>query len=239
MKAIDNLYDFTSKRVKKLQADINSLLEHITTVNADIAQKEEIEKKLSDEIKSKQQKVADLALIETKRDTAVAELANINAEIAKLEAQAEAKKRHLLVFEAFEGYVQSTSLEKMEEFIGTMPKLMEDVKIGTYSPNVIRNYIFERLTGGTLKVLKCLSCGVTFYVNKPADSGDYHCPICWISSKVVVEKNEVDILRTTLAIAEPKNVRYSTAILVKSPPTKVTTVSDATGEPGNIGKKIE
>jgi DNA-directed RNA polymerase subunit RPC12/RpoP len=126
----------------------------------------------------------------------------------------------------------------MEEFITSMPKLLEDAKIGTYSLKLIRAHIFEELSGGTLRVLKCGTCGARFFVDKPADATGYRCPACGIREKVFVDKDEVDILKTTVALAEPKNVTYSTTILVKSPPAKVTTVSDATGEPGSIGKKI-
>jgi len=217
MKAIDNLYDFTSKRVKKLQADINSLLEYQANINTDISQKEEVKKKLSDEIESKQQKVADLASIEAKRDAAIAKLADVNAEIAKLDAQAEAKKQHLAVCEAIEGYIQSTSLEKQGKFIAMLPKLLEEVKQREYSKNFIRAYIFKELTGGTLRVLQCVSCGARFFVDKPAEATGYLCPVCGIREKVFVDKDEVDILIAALANTKSMNVVYGTKIQLMPP----------------------
>ncbi len=231
-------YDYMFKLVKNLEADHKSRSDYLTALNTNISEKQVKDQNLTQTIESKQQKVADLTLIEAKRDAAAIELANLDAELADLGAQAKAKRQHLAVLEALEAYVKSTSLEKQEEFIAAIPKLLEEVKQGKYSQNVIRAYIFKELTGGTLRVLKCGTCSARFFVDKPAGDTGYHCPVCGTILGIEVDKNEIDILKATLAHAEPKSITYSTGVQVKPSSVKVPTVSDATGKPGGIGKKI-
>lgn len=222
-------YDHMFKLVKNLEADYKSRSDELKTLNITIPQKQAEVQTLTQEVESKQQKVADLTLLETKRDA-------IAAELAKLETQANDKRQHRAVLEALEGYIQSASLEKLKPFIAVMPQLLEEVKQGTYSPDFIRAYIFEKLTGGTLKVLKCKPCDAQFSVDKPADAIGYHCPICGVSYGIIVDKDEVGILKAMLALTEPKSITYSTVVQIKPPSAKIPSESDTTGKPGSNAK---
>ncbi len=90
--------------------------------------------------------------------------------------------------------------------MAALPHLLEDVKRGKHSPNVIRAYIFERLIGGTMKVQKCGSCGNKFYSYEPAGTMGYYCPVCSTSIGITVDKDEIEILKVALAGTEPNSI---------------------------------
>ncbi len=111
--------------------------------------------------------------------------------------------------------VQSVPLAGLETLQESFPKLLEAARVGqSYSPKVLRDHMLRELTRGTLQVLRCSSCGMRFTVDKPANSGGYHCPNCLYSSQVVVDKNEIEIIKAAL----PESKIGSVEITMITPP---------------------
>ncbi len=191
----------TSQSLEKLKADHKQFSEKVAALTAAIVEKQEIDQNLDQTIASKQKNVADLTSLEEKRAATVTELADFNL-------QTKEKKRQLMILDAMQGYLESSSTEKLEIMIAALPALVEEVKKGNHTPDLVRAYIFEKLTGGTLKVLKCGSCGTKFFADKPAMPIGYGCPICHNSYSIIVDTSETDILKATLAATEPRHIIY-------------------------------
>jgi uncharacterized protein (DUF3084 family) len=194
---LQSIMQTTQFNVQFLKQDENGLLNNVSLLKETVSKNELIIKNQDKEIKTKQAKVADLTVIESKR-------ADIVKEIADLDIKADSKKKHLMILESFEGYVQSTSLDQQEQFIATLPQLLKEVQQKNNSPELIRASIFQRLTGGTMRSLKCGSCNAEFAVDKPAVHSGYHCPACGISYSITEAKDEPAILKEFFTMTEPK-----------------------------------
>lgn len=186
------------QQLNVLNKDCKSLLAQQEELKSILAEKQALDDTLTQKINVKQQKVTDLALLETKRD-------NITAEVGVLNAQYEEKAEHLAVLEAFEGFVQCESMEDMEKFVKMLPDLINEAKKGKYSSELLRAYILKELIGANPRVMKCGHCGTKFYVDKePPNLIGYHCPFCDSSFSISEDKNELDILRAALSVPVTK-----------------------------------
>jgi hypothetical protein len=195
---ISTKYNQIHDNVKTLESDRKLLSDQVADLKTTIVDKRVLDQKLTQIIDTKRKKIADLDVLESKRD-------KIALEAVDLDSEYQAKKKHLWLLGAFEGFIQSTSLEKQELFIATLPDLLNEVKQGKCSPELIHAFILEKLTGGNLKVLKCGACDAKFYVNKiPSVNIGYYCPACGTSYGITVDKDESDILKSTLARITPK-----------------------------------
>lgn len=201
----------------------------LAKLNTAISGKQMLDHSLDKVIASKQQKVADLTQLESKRAIAVDEL-------AKLETQANRRSRQLVILDALEGYMQSTSLEKQAQFVAVLPQLLEGAKQRNYSPDFLRAYMFGQLTGGTLKVLRCGPCTARFSVNKPPGITGYRCPVCEARYGVTVDKDEIAILGEVFALTEPKIKGPVMPAFVKASPVKPSPPDTANQSPGNPPK---
>ena len=126
------------------------------------------------------------------------------ASLSEIEAKVHHEKERWEVFASFLGLVKSASLTELEKFAKVLPGLLSEVKHGKYSPELLRKMILKELSGGTLQVLKCMSCGARFVVNKPPEPIGYECPRCRISHAVVVDKDELEILKAALKEEAPQ-----------------------------------
>jgi rubrerythrin/predicted transcriptional regulator len=183
---LQSIMQTTEFNIQVLKQDENALSSKVSYLKATVSKNELIIKNQNQEIKTKQDKIADLAALESKRNDAADELATLNV-------KAEAKKKQLMILEAFEGYMQSTDLDKQEKFVAVLPQILEGAKQRKTSPDFLRGYILKELTGGTMEILKCTTCGVRFSTDKPAGFLGYQCPVCGVH-ECTLDKDEVKIL---------------------------------------------
>jgi hypothetical protein len=103
-----------------------------------------------------------------------------------------------------------------------LPKLLEEVQDGTYSPEFLKSFILKELAGPTLQVLKCVTCQAHFDVDKPPPVGGYQCPMGGFGHSVVVDKDALALLKAALANAKPQTIILSQTItpVSKSPEPK-------------------
>ena len=148
---------------------------------------------LSDDIKAKEQKVADLEELESKHNSILDSLSQIEAKVNR-------QKNRWEVFESLLGLVQSSSLTELEKFAAILPHLLKEVKQGKYSSELLTKMILKELTGDKLQLLKCTSCQAKFSVDKASKLGGYHCPICGLSHQIVVDQDALAILKKALAV---------------------------------------
>ncbi|MFB0556664.1 MAG: hypothetical protein ACETVW_02275 [Dehalococcoidia bacterium] len=180
-----------------IQSQIGSLTKKMDELEQGIAAREAYDSALTDEIKAKEQKVSDLSQLEAERDALAVSVSKTKAELSHENAR-------LQVFDSFLGFVSSSSIVELEQFVAALPALLDQVKQGQYSPELLRAFIVSKLTGDTLQVLKCPSCGVRFGVDQPPMSyGGYHCPCCY-STSVVTDQQELAILKEALARVKPQ-----------------------------------
>ena len=154
---------------------------------------------LTEDVQSKKEIVSDLSDLEKKHDA-------VAAAVKEMEARLKREKRLLDITESFIGLVQSapSSLAELEKFAAALPGLIDQAKQAKYSPNLLKAHVLEKLTGGTLQVLKCQSCGAGFSVDKPPVVYGYHCPCCGSSSQIVTDKEELTVLKEALATVKPQ-----------------------------------
>ena len=176
----------TRVRVEALQKKEDAL-------EADNREKEARRDLLASELDTLQQKAADLQEVEKQAETASARLAEIRSEIQAAGTRWE-------IFEGLLGFIGSTSLTDIEAFLRFAPRLVEEAKKGTYSPDALKRAVLDGLTGGMLKSLVCDSCGAKFDVDSPPKTfSDYECPACHRSYSVKVDRDALQILRPALA----------------------------------------
>lgn len=185
--------EFNVQVLKQVENDLSS---KVSGLKDAVSKNELILKNQDQEIKTKQNKIVDLTALESKRNGAAAELATINV-------KAETKKKQIMILEAFEGYVQSTDLDKQEKFVAVLPQVLDGAKQRKTNPALIRAHILNNLTGGTLAVFKCAHCGARFSSDKPGGLLGYQCPSCGVH-ECTLDKDEAKILCELFSLAEPK-----------------------------------
>ncbi len=169
---------------------------------------------LENEIKTKEQKVSDFSVLESKRE----KLLN---DISEMEGRVNKEKKRWQVFEGFLGMVQASSKEELKKSIEILPALLEELDEKKYSPEFLKDLILKELAGPTLQVWRCNECQARFWIDKPLPSGELQCPNGGWPHKVVIDKDASEILNEAL----PKS-KYKIGIGVtatspsaKQPPT--------------------
>jgi DNA-directed RNA polymerase subunit RPC12/RpoP len=154
---------------------------------------------LSSEIKTKKEQLSDLAQLEVKRNTVSASLAETEEKLAQRRKQQD-------VLDSFVGLVDHPSFEELEKFAGSVPYLIKQAEEWREPPQLLMDYVFEKITARKLKTLRCNSCYATFAVDKlPKDSSGYHCPVC--SSILVKEMYTDESAIMKEALAQPRVYR--------------------------------
>ncbi|MFB0557269.1 MAG: hypothetical protein ACETVW_05385, partial [Dehalococcoidia bacterium] len=206
------------EELEHVETELVSLTNKKTQLEQDIAEREAHNNALAGEIEAKQQKVSDLSQLEAKRD-------DLALSISETEAKLSNDKSRLQIFDSFLGFVSSSSIGELEKFVGVLPTLLDSVKQGQYTPELLRAYILGTLTGDSLKVLKCTSCGARFSVDMPPSSLGYYCPKCNLSHGVMTDQEETAILKEALAKLKPK-------VIIVQPVTKQPKPSQTDGNKG-------
>lgn len=175
----------------QIQSAIGSLAEKKAKLEQEANELEGHQDILSDDIKAKEQKVGHLKELESKHDTVLASLSEIQAKLDQ-------EKERWEVFESFLGLVNSGALAELEKFAEELPSLLKEVKQGKYSPELLTKFILRELIGDTLQLLRCTFCQVKFTVDKPSKLGSYQCPNCGLSHTVTTDKDALAILKMEL-----------------------------------------
>ena len=187
------------KILEDTQNEVSSLTKKKASLEHEIANLQAHNQQLIKDVQSKEEMVGDLGDLQKKHSV-------VAAAITEMEARLEREKRRLDITESFIGLVQSapSSLAGLEEFATALPGLIDQVKQGKYSPNLLKAHVLEKLTGGALQVMKCKSCGAGFSVDKPPVAYGYHCPCCSSSSQVITDKEGLAILKEAMSKLKPQ-----------------------------------
>jgi rubrerythrin len=198
------------KILEDTQNEVSLLTKKKASLEHEIAKLQARNQQLTTDVHTKEEIVSDLGDLKKK-------YAVVAAAITEMEARLEKEKRRLDITESFIGLVQSapSSLADLEKFATALPDLIDQVKQEKYSPNLLKAYVLENLTGGALKVLRCESCGARFSVDKPPVVYGYHCPSCGSSSQVITDKEELAVLKEALVTVRPQVV--ATQVIQKHP----------------------
>ena len=198
-----------------MKGEVSLLGEKKANLEHEISELEDYKGSLEDDIKSREHKVSDLGELELKRSELFQSLSEIEAKVKKDE-------RRWKIFESFLGFIQSSSpLPQLENFIEVLPGLLDSMKHGKYSPELLRRHILQQLAGPELQLLKCTSCQARINIDKPPNKlGDYYCPSCGFSHTVVVDKDALGILKAMLSLPKQVTVTQSITPIIKPPKTK-------------------
>jgi hypothetical protein len=102
------------------------------------------------------------------------------------------------------GFIEPSSFHEIDIFVRQLPALLVDARQKRYSPQLLRDFILEKLDGGKLRLLMCTSCKAKLFVDKsPKYSLVSVCPVC-VSGVLEVAKDEAKILKTALNAGKPK-----------------------------------
>ena len=176
----------------KVKNEVSQLSNKQTEIEHKIASLESHKVVLNQEIKLLEEMTGDLEKRKAEYDAVMASLSEIEERLTK-------ENKRLQIFDSFLGFVKSSAIEKLEEFAPNLPDFIDDAKAGNHSPKLIRNMLIQKLTGGTLQVLKCDSCGVKFVVDKkPVVTKNGYCPLCGMDYHVKVDRDALEILKTEL-----------------------------------------
>jgi predicted nuclease with TOPRIM domain len=170
---------------------------------------------VADDIKAEEVIVSNLKEIEWKYEELLHNLAQVEAKVNR-------DKKRWEVFEGFLGLVQSSSMAELQKSTRTLPKLLEVVQEGNYSPEFLKGFILKDLVGSAFQVMKCRSCDARFYIDKPPPVGGYQCPMGGFGHSVAVDKDALAVLQVALANAKPRAIILSQTItpVSKSPEPK-------------------
>jgi len=189
----------------QLQKDAKALNDNKIVLEQDIIVMEKYKQDLSGEIQALEKKTSDLKELEAKHHS-------LSADIAEMEVRINSSQTQLDVLQSFLGFIEPSSFAQIDKFVSQLPDLLADVRQKNYSPELLRNYILETLTGGTLRTLMCTSCNTRFTVDKPSKSPlGYYCPVCWCSLTKIVQ-HEVTILKAALPKEQPQNGSQSQGV---------------------------
>jgi hypothetical protein len=171
----------------------------------EISKLEIYEDSLKKEIQQKELKVSDLKEVESKRDSII-------KEIAELEVRVKYDQRRWDIYQGFLGLVQSTSKVELEKSARTLPSIIESLPENTSVENLefYKNYVVQDLTGGKLPfLLKCRTCGASIITDTTKPTGRYQCPngepFPASPHDVIVEKNPLAMLKVALSPETPKH----------------------------------
>lgn len=180
----------------QVRNDVVSLAGQKDLLQRTIDRMQETKEELGSEIEALEKKTSDLKEMEAKYN-------ELSANIIALEKEIGCHKNQIEMLNGFLGFVEPSSYSEIEKFVTILPALLDDAKQKRYSPELLRDYILETLSGRTLRVLMCTSCNARFAVDKPSKySLGYCCPAC-SSSLVKVVKDEGDVLKAGLAEQPP------------------------------------
>lgn len=181
----------------QLQKDAKALNDNKIVLEQDIIVMEKHKQDLSGEIEALEKKTFDLKELEVKHHS-------LSADIAEMEVRINSSQTQLDVLQSFLGFIEPSSFAQIDNFASQLPHLLADVRQENYSPELLRNYILETLSGGTLRTLMCTVCNTRFTVDKPSKySLGYYCPVCF-GSLIKVVQDEVTILKAALPKEQPK-----------------------------------
>jgi len=181
----------------QLQKDAKALNDNKIVLEQDIIVMENHKQDLSGEIEALEKKTSDLKELEAKHHS-------LSADIAEMAVRINSSQTQLDVLQSFLGFIEPSSFAQIDNFVSQLPHLLADVRQKNYSPELLRNYILETLSGGTLRTLMCTVCNTRFTVDKPSKySLGYYCPVCF-GSLIKVVQDEVTILKAALPKEQPK-----------------------------------
>ncbi len=176
----------------KVQAEVAQLEGGKVSLGQLLTKMEEHKRDLSGHIKALENKLSNLGEVEVRHDRASKELAEMETKTASHQAELE-------VLRAFVRFIEPSSLAEIDQFGKMMPGLIALAKEKGYSPQFMRDFVLQTMTGKTLRIDKCQVCNATFTVDKPPASLHSHrCPAC-SSSLVDAVKDEADIIKAALA----------------------------------------
>jgi predicted transcriptional regulator len=168
-------------------------------------------KSLAGDIKTEEEKVSNLKELKRKYEELLHDLAEVEARVNR-------DKKRWEVFEGFLGLVQSSSMAELQKSVMILPKLLEEVQEGTYSPEFLKGFILKELAGPTFQVLKCVTCQAHFYIDKPPPVGGYQCPIGGFGHSVVVDKDALALLKAALSPSKQQPIVLQSKISISKPP---------------------
>lgn len=189
----------------KVKNEVSQLSNKQTEIEHKIANLESHKASLTEEIKLLEETTGGLEKRKAEYDA-------VSASLSEVEERLSRENRRLRIFDSFLGFVKSSAIEKLDEFTQNLPYLIDDVKAGNHSPELIRNMLIQELTGGTLQVLRCTQCEVEFVLDKqPSVTGNYYCPLCGLGYYVKVDKDALEILKTELF--NPKKPQFKVTLI--------------------------
>ncbi len=195
----------------KAKNEVELLTAARAELNREIERMERQKSDIASYIKTLESQVADLQELKDKHDSLL-------VDVAKLEVEIQSNRKQLDILHSFQGLIKASSFEDIFRFAKSLPDLLTDIKQKDYSPQLLRDYILETLSGRTLRSLRCTSCGAKFAADKPSRSLlGYHCPVC-SSSLVNVIKDEGSILKSVMSLPVKHRVTKQTKTISKRAP---------------------
>jgi len=180
-----------------LSDDVSNLKNTIIQKQTVIAESQTLDQQLTREIETKQQKISDLHEVETKRDSLLLELSDINTKVSD-------RKTQWNIFTAFVGVVQNRSEAELMEILKTVPAMIDMVKKDKQSADFVMRHLFN-LLGPELRIMKCGSCGIRCTVDRPVSASDFKCPSGEFGHMMHEDKSAMELLANLI---KPKPVIF-------------------------------
>jgi predicted transcriptional regulator len=182
---------------KSLSDDVSNLKNTVIKKQTAIAESQTLSQQLTQEIETKQQKVSDLHEIETKRDSLLLELSDINTKVSD-------RKMQWNIFTAFVGILQNRSEAELLEFLKMETAMVNMAKKDKQSADFVIGHMFN-LLGPELRIMKCGSCGIRCTVDRPVSASGFRCPSGEFGHMMHEDKSAMEVLANLI---KPKAVTF-------------------------------
>lgn len=149
------------KSVSELKTEVEGLERKKSAIGKEISDREQRRRYLTEELKPLEENLK----LKSDLDEKIAEA---TVRLKSLETRLEGERERFEVFDAFLGLIQAGDWHQLELFSNILPAILKESREKSYSVDILRNHIINRITGKTVNILSCGNCGAAFFCQQAA-----------------------------------------------------------------------
>lgn len=148
--------------INTLDVRRNHLEKHLTTLENDVAKLTADKAALIEEADQKHLAVSEMQEKLKESEAVDRALKEKNVTLQELDSKISAAGQNFQLYEGFLGLVGKRGEAEIENFLKSVPMLINEAKTGKYNPGLLVDVILNTLSGNTLEHLICQTCKAEF-----------------------------------------------------------------------------